>query len=337
MAQNGLPKGFQMRPMRLEDVEGTLDVINAATRKVWGVDKETLEQGLAEWGDPTWNLERDTRVVTDPSGRIVGYGEAWDQVAPYVHIYCYGKVHPDFTGLGIGSALIEWAEESAKNFIGLCPADARVSIIDTVPSLAEDACRLLENNGYAHIRSHHNMRIDMDAPPPAPLTPEGVVVRHVRPDEIREIMFALHESFMDHWNFIPEPFEQEWERVQRWMATDPTFDLSLWFVAEADGEICGACRNRMKPEEGPNFGWIGSLGVRRKWRKMGIGLALLRASFGEFYRRGVTQVGLGVDAGSLTGALRLYESAGMRVYRSMNFYEKEIRPGIELGTRSLDA
>ena len=336
MEQTRLPAGYQMRPMRLEDVEGVVDVLNAAIRKVWGVDKETVEQGVAEWSDPTWNLERDTRVVTDSSGRIVGYAELWDQAEPYVHIYSYAKVHPDYTGRGIGSCLTEWIGEHSRDFIALTPEGSRVTLIDMVPTLSADACRLLENYGYTHVRSHHNMRIDMDAPPPEPVTPDGVVVRHVQPEEIREFMLTLHESFVDHWNFLPEPFESEWERVQRWMATDPTFDLSLWFVAESNGEFCGACRNRMKPEEGPGFGWIGSLGVRRGWRKMGIGLALLRASFGEFYRRGVKQVGLGVDASSLTGALRLYESAGMHVYRSMNFYEKEIRPGIELGTRSID-
>ena len=63
------------------------------------------------------------------------------------------------------------------------------------------------------------------------------------------------------------------------------------------------------------MGWVGTLGVRRPWRKRGIGLALLRHSFNEFYRRGKRKVGLGVDAQNLTGALRLYESAGMQSTR----------------------
>jgi mycothiol synthase len=337
MKETRLPNGFQMRPMRLEDVAGVVEVINASIRKVWGVDKQTVEEGISEWSDPAWDLEQDTRVVTDSKGRIVGYAEVWDQVSPFVHIYTYGKVHPDFTGLGIGSYLTEWAERRSYEYIGLTPEGTRVTILDHVPALAEDACRLMENNGFTRARSHHNMRIDMITQPPAPVVPDGVVIRHVQPDEVREVMRTLHECFVDHWNFLPEPFEQEWERVERYMKTDPTLDLSLWFVAEANGEFCGACRNRMKPEEGPGFGWIGSLGVRRIWRKKGIGLALLQASFGEFYRRGVQHVGLGVDASSLTGALKLYERAGMQVYRSMNFYEKEIRPGIELGTRSVEA
>jgi ribosomal protein S18 acetylase RimI-like enzyme len=61
-------------------------------------------------------------------------------------------------------------------------------------------------------------------------------------------------------------------------------------------------------------------------------LALLQHSFAEFYRRGMRRVGLGVDAQNLTGALRLYERAGMHSdpARQHCIYEKELRPGIDL-------
>ncbi len=49
-------------------------------------------------------------------------------------------------------------------------------------------------------------------------------------------------------------------------------------------------------------------------------------------------MGLGVDAQSLTGATRLYEKAGMRSdpSRQLVLYEKELRPGLEIRTQSLD-
>ena len=82
-------------------------------------------------------------------------------------------------------------------------------------------------------------------------------------------------------------------------------------------------------------GWVRSLGVRRPWRKRGLGLALLRHAFHEFYRRGKRKVGLGVDTQNLTGALRLYENAGMRVDQAYDYYEKELRPGAEIRVESL--
>ena len=76
-------------------------------------------------------------------------------------------------------------------------------------------------------------------------------------------------------------------------------------------------------------GWVGTLGVRRPWRKRGLGLALLYRSFGELYKRGKSVIGLGVDAANPTGATRLYRKAGMRVASEYVSYEKEFRSGIE--------
>lgn len=83
------------------------------------------------------------------------------------------------------------------------------------------------------------------------------------------------------------------------------------------------------------MGWVYTLGVRRPWRKRGLGSALLLTSFHEFYLCGLTEAGLIVDASSLTGALHLYEHAGMRVGRKYVIYEKEIRSGTDVILRNL--
>ena len=84
------------------------------------------------------------------------------------------------------------------------------------------------------------------------------------------------------------------------------------------------------------MGWVGTLGVTRSYRRNGLGLALLQHSFNEFYKRGRKQVGLGVDAGSLTGAVRLYERAGMHVAVRFDLYEKELRAGRDITRQDLD-
>jgi ribosomal protein S18 acetylase RimI-like enzyme len=50
----------------------------------------------------------------------------------------------------------------------------------------------------------------------------------------------------------------------------------------------------------------------------------LLQAFKEFHARGFREVGLGVDAASLTGATRLYESVGMRVTAQFDIYEKQL-------------
>jgi len=62
---------------------------------------------------------------------------------------------------------------------------------------------------------------------------------------------------------------------------------------------------------------------------------LLHHAFGEFYRRGQMHVELGVDAESLTGALRLYEKAGMHVHLQVDMFGKELRAGREVAVKSL--
>ncbi|TML18675.1 MAG: GNAT family N-acetyltransferase [Actinobacteria bacterium] len=125
------------------------------------------------------------------------------------------------------------------------------------------------------------------------------------------------ETFADTWEYPGVSFE-EWKH---WMLDGPMFAPDLWFLALAGDEIAGICLCRVSDRE-PDLGWVQILGVRRPWRRQGLGRASLQHAFSEFAARGFGRVGLGVDAASLTGADRLYESAGMRVVRRRDLYEK---------------
>jgi len=122
-----------------------------------------------------------------------------------------------------------------------------------------------------------------------------------------------------HLGAEEEPYE-EWAH---WTVERDGFDPTLWFLARDGDEIAGfsLCR---PSETRPDTGFVNLLGVRRAWRRRGLGEALLRHSFVELYRRGFARVALGVDAGSPTGATRLYERVGMQVVRRLDFYEKEL-------------
>ncbi|MBL8103053.1 MAG: GNAT family N-acetyltransferase, partial [Anaerolineales bacterium] len=106
----------------------------------------------------------------------------------------------------------------------------------------------------------------------------------------------------------------------------PDFDPSLWVIAWDGNEIAGFSLNRFRM----GIGWVSTLGVRRPWRKKGLGLALLQQSFGEFYKRGMKTIGLGVDASNPTGATRLYQGAGMYIASEFITYDKELRAGRNL-------
>jgi ribosomal protein S18 acetylase RimI-like enzyme len=90
------------------------------------------------------------------------------------------------------------------------------------------------------------------------------------------------------------------------MVGDDDFDASVWWLAESDGELVGCALHW-------GSGWVKDIAVRESHRRRGLGEALLRQGFAEFARRGVTHVGLKVDAANPTSAIRLYERVGFVV------------------------
>jgi len=104
----------------------------------------------------------------------------------------------------------------------------------------------------------------------------------------------------------------------------------LWHIAWDGDKIAGYSLSYPRQD----IGWVGNLGIRRSWRKRGLGLALLLQSFAAFDERGIHQVGLGVDADHPTGATRLYERAGMEVVQSYITYRKILRPSREISVQS---
>jgi ribosomal protein S18 acetylase RimI-like enzyme len=113
---------------------------------------------------------------------------------------------------------------------------------------------------------------------------------------------------------------EEWRRVR---FDDPEFDPTLWAIAWDGDEVAGFSLNRYRM----GIGWVRTIGVRRPWRKRGLGEALLLHSFGEYYRRGTRTIGLGVNAHNPTGATRLYQKVGMYAASEHVTYEKELRAG----------
>lgn len=129
---------------------------------------------------------------------------------------------------------------------------------------------------------------------------------------------AILDAFADHWDFVPTVYD-EWEHFTV-RSTD--FDPALWFLAMEGDEIAGF--SLCKSERRPNTGHVGVLGVRLPWRNRGLGLALLLHSFHELRARGRPKADLGVDAENTTGAVRLYERAGMSVVRRSDSYERAL-------------
>jgi mycothiol synthase len=332
-----LPPAYTARPGDYSDLPAITELLNACSLELLGVADSTEEDTRAEWDAPGFDPAGSTRVVLAPSGKLVGYIEVWDNREPPVKPFAWGRVHPDFQGQGIGSGLMAWAEGRARQAIRRAPPEARVALNAGCHSHHAPSKSLLESCGMSPNRYFYNMLIDLDGPPAAPRWPEGVTFQAYRhPEQAPQVYQAVREAFKDHWGHVPEPYETGLQRWSRHHFSRPEFDPSLWLLAMDGGQIAGFSLCQMTAPEDPHNGFVATLGVLRPWRQRGLGLALLQESFRTLWERGRRHVSLFVDADSLTGATRLYEKAGMRVRYQMDNYEKELRPGIELGTQSVE-
>lgn len=301
---SSLPEGFTVRPVTPADAPAVNALVVAADEAVqdWS---DSTETDLTEWWREV-ELEHDSWVVEDGSspvayGVLYPHGETAD-------LDCY--VHPDRKGRGLGSWLLARCEERARERV-LPKAHAWALAPD------EDARRLFELRGFGEVRRYYHMLIDMDGSPAEAEWPEGFRVDTFSLADAEAFHAALAEAFAEEWNWVPMPFER-WLELR---VNAPDADLSLWFIVREGDEIAAVLRGDAHRF---NSGWVGAIGVRKPWRKRGLGLALLLHAFGEFYRRGERRVTLGVDAQNPTGATRLYERAGMHVAYEAIAFEKEL-------------
>jgi mycothiol synthase len=315
---NTLPKGFWVRPPTVDDLEAVAELIKMCEIAEQVEPDYPVEDLRADWSNPQINLETDAWVVVEPDERIVGYALIFN--LENVRLYVRGWVHAAYRGRGIGTYLVRVGERRARQQADAGPPGLRVSLYNSISSVNEAARKLLEGEGYTLARHFWRMQVDMDEAPRTPEWPDGISVRtFVIGQDERATFEAIQEAFQDHWEYIPWRFET-WQQI---MMKRDNFDPTLWFLAMDGDEIVGGSLCYNYPEEG----WVDDLGVRRPWRRQGLGLALLRHSFRELYRREQRRVALGVDSQNTTGATRLYERAGMRVIRQYDAFHKELRAG----------
>jgi mycothiol synthase len=318
----GLAPGLKLRTAQWSDLEAVrqliLDVCTADGDPTVAVTAEELAR---EWKTPGFELEKDAWVVETADGRVVGYEEFVNRHA-HASLTGDGYVHPDYKGMGIGTAMMRALDVRAREEIQLAEPDLRVFIRNGMMAGDKVSCEMHEAEGYRPIRFSWHMEIELDEAPPLPVLPAGIELRPFVMEQHNHAVYEAHEeAFSDHWGHTPGTYEYWQHNVSGRDDLDP----SLWFIAWDGDQIAGysLCRYRM------GHGWVGTLGVRRLWRKRGLGEALLLHSFGEFYKRGTKTIGLGVDAQNPTGATRLYKKAGMYVAAEYVIYEKELRPGRE--------
>ena len=309
-----LPAQFTVRPPRREDAPAIVDLITLCQRADGDDPDMTVEELIKDWHGA--NLDDEAILVLGPTGEVVGFADLMDR--RYVQVNVYPFVRPGDHWEAVWAYLTAWGERWAQSHLHLADGADEVSVYHFIHANNRAAADFLAAHGYALVRTHYIMEAKLDAPPPSPNWPTGIAIRTFGVDEDSDTFFeAAEESFQDMWNRLPSTQE-------RWL--QPTsaegFDPTLWFLPYdvESGEIAGICLCSTVA----GIGMVDTLGVRPRWRRQGLGLAMLRHAFGEFWQRGLRTVSLNVDADSPTGAPRLYYRAGFQVQKRIHRYEKKL-------------
>jgi mycothiol synthase len=312
-----LARGYTVRGTRPGDVEAAQAVVDAAQTALMGEPRRGEIEVATACRDPRLDLTTNTWVAEAPGGAIAGFaGLFW---AAQGHGEADVYVHPEHLGRGIGVALLDAVGRRAAVLARSAPEGAapRLHVWCDVRMSRRRAALL--DRGFSVVRESYLMRIDFDhgAPLPAPL-PAGVEVRAFRRGRDEAAVYAAsEEAFADHFLFDASTLE-EWKAHT---VDHPRCEPDLWLVAWDGDEVAGETMVFLDELEG----CVDSLSVRPLWRGRGMGLALLTRAFELVHARDRSKVRLWVDAMNPTGALALYQRAGMRVEHRNEVFAKDLR------------
>ena len=311
--------GFRMRPPQDEDADEVAAFANEECVAFLGVPIVDADWLRARWTAPGVDRDLDFAVVESPDGELCGFLSV-EAEPPFTEVFALGIVAPAFHGRGLGAAIVSETERRARRFEALADPGARMLI--HAGALADEprVSALLSSRGYHEVRRFELRRVDFAGDPPLPAEVEGITVRGFRPEEARQLYEAHIEAFADHWG----EGEETYEDFRHHHFDSPDYDPGLWFVAWDGDELAGYVGAHDKSREDSSRGYIALIGVRRRFRRRGLGEALLLHAFGALHARGRLGVDLHVDADSLTGATGLYAKVGMTAHPRFATWEKEL-------------
>lgn len=314
-----------MRPYAGEsDLQAIADLINACE----AVDQ--LDEGISIpelqriIDSPFLDKARDLRLWEDADGKLIGFGNLWiPESAETIDGSLGFRVHPTARGGDLEMQIVGWGEERMREVAQ--ERGVGVKLRSNVRATQAERIALLESCGFTADRYFFSMQRSLTEPLPELLFPAGFTLRQLQGEQDIEAWVEMfNQTFIDHWNH----HDLTVDRRKYWLS-NPQYKPELDLIAIApDGTFAAFCYCHIHPEHnarsGRNEGWVADLGVRRSFRKMGLGRAMLLAGMQRLKAAGFDTARLVVDAENPSGALRLYESVGFCKLYTRIFYIKEV-------------
>jgi mycothiol synthase len=303
-------QNFIIEHPQMKDAQEVTDLVALCDIEAIGEPDISLSDTIDMWN--SIKIATDAWIVRSKDNVILGYGFVEETGENRMDTCVF--VHPHFKNQGIGSMLLTKVEERAAQITESKSGEQR--LMNQIPFTNIAARNLVEARGYQFSRLYERMKIQLNGQPSLPQIPNGMTIRTFQPDQDEMILFELYdETFQDSWGYSKKDYS-EWIHQKKGDQYDP----SLWYIVWQDTEPVAFLMSRMQ-EDGL---FIDLLGVRKPWRKKGVGQAMLLHVFQESYHRGQNTILLYVDTDSLTNAHRVYKQVGMNPDSQTAVYKKEL-------------
>jgi ribosomal protein S18 acetylase RimI-like enzyme len=311
------------------DAETMASLTNDQHRALIGRDVVAASEMHTWLSMPEGNLERDSSLLSDhdgPFGTVVVESRGQHTVNAFVSL----RSGPTHQRSSRAELLLDELERRATECArGGELADA-VLEVQEIPRGDTELEQTLQRRGYTVVRRMVELARDLTALPDR-VWPPGVGVVTVdldRPGHIDAVAALEEESFADHDGELTLSRTQ----LEHLLRADPAYlpGLQLLAVPEgwsgaADDAIGFSLASEFVGADRPS-GYISTLGVRRRWRGLGIGRALLLTQFASFVARGWESAHLHVQVGNRTGADRLYSALGMSERSGFSTWSRSLPP-----------
>ena len=189
-----------------------------------------------------------------------------------------------------------------------------------VPEVDSDMPRILEENGFRHVRVFKEMRAGLDLAYPDGTGREGVELKGFCPGEEGLLARMQNGIFTGSWGFNPNSGEEikyyigatssRWEDILRLEVQGEEAGYNWTHLLAPTGRLDSEPRGR-----------IHMFGILSPFRNRGLGRILLAAGMKHLKESGASQVELTVDEQN-SDALSLYRSRGFQAVANTHWFEK---------------
>ncbi|MBG6084712.1 GNAT family N-acetyltransferase [Zhihengliuella flava] len=319
---------YSSRPLVLADVPAWTALFNLVSQHD-DFGEVTTEAEIADgFTLPGFTAAEDTRgwwdgdqliAVTEVSVRQL-LGE--DAIA---RSFVDGLVHPAYRGRGLGTDIMRWGIDRARALAAQRHPGAQVQIDTWNMVEQQEFAELAAAWGLSPARYFSEMRLAVaswTAPEPTAEQRRILEATASYSPELLETTYRAHQdAFRDHWNFTPGTLER-WKHFIDGSTYQPVFARLAMSAQHPDDPVDAYVHCTRNSEEEL---YVALVGTRRRARGRGLATALLTDVVRQAQQTpGITEVSLGVDAASPTGADGLYERIGFTVVRRSVEYSMRV-------------